>query len=147
MGNHMETQSKNVVHDFIVDPSQEKLMHWIFQHHPETAVKFKLQNQQLRTTYMNILLGIINTLYYKPLHDLSESQLSKASKDLSDLTQVGFNLQWLRLKLRKVCFDRKNHRVSEVRIGELEKQVKKLEVMMSDVKAGLEKEKAKLKNP
>ncbi|XP_023637644.1 MATH domain and coiled-coil domain-containing protein At3g58270-like [Capsella rubella] len=130
MGNQMETQSKIIVTDFIVDPSQVKLTNWIFQHHPETAVKVKLQNQKLRTTYMNLLFGVIQTLYYKSPHDLSKSEISKDSEILSDLTQVG-----------------KNRRASEARIGELEKQVKKLELMMSDVKTGLEKEKAKLKNP
>ncbi|CAH8269920.1 unnamed protein product [Arabidopsis lyrata] len=145
MGNQMETHNTENVNDFIVDLSHVKLVNWIFKTHPETAVKVKLQNQQLRTTCMNLLVGIIQKLYHKPLHDLSESELSKVSEDLSDLTKVGFDLQWLSSKLGKVCLDRKNHHASEARIGEIEQQVKKLEVMRSDLKADLEEEKTKLK--
>lgn len=145
MGNQIETQSNTSVNGFIVDPSMVKLANCIFKLHPETAVNVRLQNQELRTTYMNLLLCIIKTLYHKPLHDLSDSELSKASKDLSDLALAGFNLHWLKSKLGKVCLDKENLRASEARIGELEQQVKKLEVMMSDLKAELEKEKVKLK--
>lgn len=117
--------------NFIIGASQMTLANWIFQHHPETATNVKLQNHELRTTYMHL-----------PLRTLSEDKLSKATKDLSDLTQAGFNLDWLESKLAKISLEKKT---SEDRIVELKEEVKKLVMTMSDLRRERKKEKAKLK--
>lgn len=77
-----------------------------------------------------------------PLRTLSEDKLSKATKDLSDLTQAGFNLDWLESKLAKISLEKKT---SEDRIVELKEEVKKLVMTMSDLRRERKKEKAKLK--
>ncbi|VVB13081.1 unnamed protein product [Arabis nemorensis] len=146
MGNQLVTQSNTTTvsaNGFIVEATHVELANWIFKSYPETTVHVQLQNQELRTTYMNVLFMTIKTLYHKK--NLSESELSKASKDLSDLTQAGFKLDWLRSKLDKVSLEMKKRNDSEARIVELEHKYNKLELMMSDLKVELREKKAKFK--
>lgn len=132
----MQRQRKITVHGFILDPSQVNLANWIFQTYPETAVNVKLQDDELRTRYMNLLIGIIKILCHKPLRDLTGDELSKASKDLSDVTQAGFCVEWLASKLEKVSLEKKS---SEARIRELKQEVKKLKLTMLEEKAKLKR--------
>ncbi|ESQ29437.1 hypothetical protein EUTSA_v10023954mg [Eutrema salsugineum] len=59
-----------------------------------------------QTTYMNILLRLIDILN-KPPHSLSETELSNAQSVLIDLTEAGFKLDWLKTKLDDVYLERK----------------------------------------
>ncbi|CAH2047674.1 unnamed protein product [Thlaspi arvense] len=97
--------------------------------HPGFAVNLKPKSQLVKTTYMNLLLGLIQTLE-KPPHSLSETELSNARSELIDLTEGGFKLDWLKTKLDEVSMGRKKS------IAELEEQVMNL-------KAELNKEKVK----
>ncbi|KAL1187984.1 MATH domain and coiled-coil domain-containing protein [Cardamine amara subsp. amara] len=45
---------------------------WIFSEHPDIAVDFKPKNRSVKTAYMNVLLGLIETLK-KPTLSLSEN--------------------------------------------------------------------------
>ncbi|KAL0671733.1 hypothetical protein Bca4012_034437 [Brassica carinata] len=78
---------------------------------------------------------IYETLYNNPLEKLTESELSKVSKDLLDLTQAGFKLEWLREKLEKASVERKKLAGYEAQALELGKQLKNLELMMCNLKA------------
>lgn len=145
MGNQFQVQRprKVRVNGFIVDHSQLTLAKWIFQTYPETAVNVKVQNQKLKNTYMKLLCGNIETLYHTPLRHITEAELSKAVKDLSDLTQAGFKLEWLESKVDKISLEKKSY---EERIVELKLEVNQLKLAVSDLKLQRKKEKAKLKN-
>ena len=123
------------VNGFQVLDSQVKSANIIFETYPETALYIYPQDPQLKTAYMNILLRIYETLYNNPLEKLTESELSKVSKDLLDLTQAGFKLEWLREKLEKVSVERKKLAGYEAQALELGKQLKNLELMMCNLKA------------
>ncbi|XP_024013725.1 MATH domain and coiled-coil domain-containing protein At2g42470 [Eutrema salsugineum] len=114
--------------------SQAFRVTWIFEEHPDIAVNFKPKSQLVKTTYMNILLGLIDTLNKLP-HSLSETELSNAQSVLIDLTEAGFKLDWLKTKLDDVYLERKKI-ADGSRVKELEEQVKNL-------KAELNKEKIK----
>ncbi|CAN6844722.1 unnamed protein product, partial [Brassica oleracea] len=91
---------------FKVLASQVTLVRKIFAEHPDIALGFKSKNQVLKTAYMNVLIGLINTLN-KPSHNHSETELTKAESELSELEEVGFKLDWLKLKLEDVILERK----------------------------------------
>lgn len=118
------------------------LAKWIFQTYPETTDNVKVQNQDLRNTYMNLLCNTIGILYHTPLGYLTEAELSKVSKDSYDLTQAGFKLEWLQSKLDMVSLEKKT---SEERIVELKLEVKKLVMTVTDLNSERKREKKKLK--
>ncbi|CAH2047799.1 unnamed protein product [Thlaspi arvense] len=136
MRNQLQIQRKVTVNGFILDPSQVKLANWIFQTYPETAVNVKLQDDELRTRYMSLLLGIIKRLYHKPLRGLTEDELSKVSKELSDVKRAGFSVEWLASKLARVSSEKKT---SEDRIRELKKELQQLKLTVSEEKSKLNK--------
>lgn len=144
MGNQFQVQRlrKVRINGFVVDYSQLTLAKWIFQTYPETAVNVKVQNQKLKNTYMKLLCANIKTLYHTPLRHITEPELSKAFKDLSDLTQVGFKLDWLESKVDKISLEKKSY---EERIVELKLEVNQLKMTVSNLKVERKKEKAKLK--
>lgn len=57
-----------------------------------------------KTAYMNILLGLIETLN-KPPRSLTETELDNAESELSLLKNAGFKLHWLETKLAMVYFE------------------------------------------
>ncbi|CAA7029594.1 unnamed protein product [Microthlaspi erraticum] len=127
----------NVIFDyngFQILSSQVISVSRLFMKHPDVAVNFRLSNQLVKTTYMNILLGLIETLN-KPPRSISETELGNARSDLIDLTQAGFKLDWLKKKLNEVSLERKKN-ADGIRFQELEEQIKNL-------KAELNKEKVK----
>ncbi|KAJ0259336.1 MATH/TRAF domain-containing protein [Hirschfeldia incana] len=135
---HVLPRKKNetvCVNGFQVLDSQVKSAKWIFETYPETALYIQPQDPQLKTAYMNILLRIYEKLYNSPLEKLTESKLSKVSKGLLDLTQAGFKLEWLREKLEKVSAERKKLSGYKAQAKKLENQLKRLELMMSNLKA------------
>lgn len=105
-------------------------MSWIFVEHPDIAVNFKLKNQFVKTTYMNILLGLIETLK-QPVHSITETELNNAQSDLVELTEAGFNLDWLKIKLDEVSLERKIANVDGSRVQELEEHIKNLKIELN----------------
>ncbi|KAG2287634.1 hypothetical protein Bca52824_047238 [Brassica carinata] len=107
---------------------------WIFVRHPDTALNFRPKSHLVKTTYMNLLLKLIEKLD-KPPHSFSETELSNTRTELVDLTQTGFKLDWLKEKLDVIYLERKKT-ADASRIQELEQHNKNL-------KAELNKEKIK----
>ncbi|XP_013635331.1 PREDICTED: MATH domain and coiled-coil domain-containing protein At2g42480-like [Brassica oleracea var. oleracea] len=127
--------------------SQVTLVRKIFAEHPDIALGFKSKNQVLKTAYMNVLIGLINTLN-KPSHNHSEAELTKADSELSELEEVGFKLDWLKLKLEDVILERKKADVYGNKVIQLEERMKNLEQMENKMKRSivecfLERKKAK----
>ncbi|KAG2296085.1 hypothetical protein Bca52824_042754 [Brassica carinata] len=65
----------------------------MFVKHPDVAVDIRSDIREVKTAYMNILLGLVQTLD-KPPQSLSETELSNADSELSELTDAGFKLDW-----------------------------------------------------
>lgn len=105
-------------------------MSWIFVEHPEFAVNFKPKNQWLKTTYMNILLGLIGTLN-RPLHSLTEAEVNNAESDLIDLTEAGFKLDWLKIKIDEVSLERKKGNADGIQAGELVEHINNLRIELN----------------
>ncbi|ESQ52956.1 hypothetical protein EUTSA_v10017071mg [Eutrema salsugineum] len=78
----------------------------IFAQHPDVAVGIRSDIKEVKTAYMNILLGLIETLG-KPPQSLSETEINNADSDLRELTEAGFKLDWLKSKLEEVSLERK----------------------------------------
>ncbi|CAA7047336.1 unnamed protein product [Microthlaspi erraticum] len=97
---------------------------------PEIAKEFRLKNQLVKTTYMNILLGLIETME-KPPHSIKETELSKARSELMELTEAGFKVDWLKTKLDEVSLERKKE---NTRVQELEKLMKNLTIELNEEK-------------
>ncbi|CAA7047331.1 unnamed protein product [Microthlaspi erraticum] len=114
--------------------SQVFLVSWIFDEHPDFAVNVRPKNQRVKTTYMNILLDLIETLD-KPPRSITESELSNAQSDLIDLTEAGFKLDWLKTKLDEVSLERKKANATDgSRVQELEEHIKNLKVELNEEK-------------
>ncbi|KAL1187980.1 MATH domain and coiled-coil domain-containing protein [Cardamine amara subsp. amara] len=128
---------------FNVLSSQISLVSRIFEKHPNFAVDIKHKSKEVKTFYMKILLGLIKTVS-KPPESFSETELTKAYSMLIYLMEVGFKLDWLKSKLDEVSLARKKkHDADAARVQELEKKVKNLELILSNLKVELDKEKAK----
>ncbi|CAA7053886.1 unnamed protein product [Microthlaspi erraticum] len=122
------------VNGFQVLLPQVPLVSWIFVEHPDFAFNFKPKNQWLKTTYMNILLGLIGTLN-KPLHSLTEAEVSNAESDLIDLTEAGFKLDWLKIKLEEVSLERKKGNAGGSQVGDLVEHINDLKVELNKEQA------------
>lgn len=110
--------------------------------HPDIAIDFKLKGKGLKTAYMNLLLSLIETLC-RPPHSFSETELSNIDSELSELTEAGFKLDWLKKKLEEVSLGRKKAIADDLRVQELEERVNNMELTLSDLKVELESDKAK----
>ena len=142
-----EMQETVDMNGFKVLASQVTLVRKIFAEHPDTAVGLKSKNQVLKTAYMNVLIGLINTLN-KPSHNHSEAELTKAESEWSELEEVGFKLDWLKSKLEGVILERKKVDDYGNKVIQLEERVKNLEQMENKMKRKivecfLERKKAK----
>lgn len=114
----------------------------IFEEHPDIAEDFRSKNQVVKTEYMNVLLRVIETMAKLP-QSISETELSNVHSELTELTEVGFKVEWLKTKLEEVSVEWKKANADGCRIQQLEEHVKNLELTVSDLKAELNKEKAK----
>ncbi|EOA29401.1 hypothetical protein CARUB_v10025690mg [Capsella rubella] len=94
------------INGFQVFASQAASARKIFTEHPDFADDFKPKNQVVKTEYMNVLLNLIETLN-KPSQNHSETELSNAHMELSELMEQGFKLDWLQSKLDEVSLQRK----------------------------------------
>ncbi|CAH2047598.1 unnamed protein product [Thlaspi arvense] len=106
----------------------------LFTEHPDIAVNFKPKNQQVKTTYMNVLLGLIETLN-KPPHSFSETEISNARSELIELTEAGFKLEWLKTKLDEVSLEKKKTNAYNSRVQELKKKIRNLNYELDTEKA------------
>ncbi|KAJ4897301.1 TRAF-like family protein [Raphanus sativus] len=135
---------------FQVSASQVALVKKIFVEHPDIALGLKPKNQVVKTAYMNVLLGLINTLN-KPSESHSEAELLISQGELSELEEVGFKIDWLKPKLDNVFLERKKDDADGSRLQQLEERVKNLEQMeenMDSLKRKIdEMEKAKADEP
>ncbi|XP_023640423.1 MATH domain and coiled-coil domain-containing protein At2g42465 [Capsella rubella] len=130
------------VNGFQVLSSQVTSVRKVFEDHPDIAVDIRSKNQVVKTEYMNVLLRVMETMG-KPSENMSETELSNAHSELTELTEVGFKVEWLKTKLEEVTVEWKKANADGGRIQQLEEHVKNLELTVSDLKAELEKEKAK----
>ncbi|KAL1198455.1 MATH domain and coiled-coil domain-containing protein [Cardamine amara subsp. amara] len=126
---YASVETKADINGFQVFASQVTLVRTIFAEHPDIATNVKPKNQVVRTEYMNVLLGLVNTLN-KPSKNISMNELRNALSEVIELTQVGFKLDWLKtkiakIKLGKVIFNNANGS----RVQGLEERLKKLEQM------------------
>ncbi|CAH2048198.1 unnamed protein product [Thlaspi arvense] len=88
------------------------------------------KNQWVKTTYMNILLGLIETLN-KPLHSFTEAEVSNAERDLIELTEAGFKLDWLKIKLDDVSLGRKKANADGFGVQELVQHINNLKIELN----------------
>ncbi|KAJ0265858.1 MATH/TRAF domain-containing protein [Hirschfeldia incana] len=112
------------VEGFQVLYSQAVQVSWISVRHPDFALNFKPKSQLVKTTYMNVLLKLIEKLD-KPPHSFSETELSNTRTELVDLTETGFKLDWLKVKLDEISLAWKKT-TDASRIQELEQHNKNL---------------------
>ncbi|CAA7032755.1 unnamed protein product [Microthlaspi erraticum] len=114
------------VYGFRVLYSQAMEVSRLFLEHPDIAVSFRPKNKLVKTTYMNLLLGLIESLN-KPPHSITQTELRNAQSELMDLTEAGFSLDWLKTKLDEVSLERKKANADCFRVRELEEHIKNLE--------------------
>ncbi|XP_019101012.1 PREDICTED: MATH domain and coiled-coil domain-containing protein At2g42480-like [Camelina sativa] len=129
----VESENKETldINGFQVFASRATSARKIFTEHPDIAEDFKPKNQVVKTEYMNVLLNLIETLN-KPSQNHSESELSNAQSELSELMEQGFKLDWLKSKLDEVSLRRKKSDADHVQ--QLDERVKNLELMNLDFK-------------
>ncbi|CAH2058358.1 unnamed protein product [Thlaspi arvense] len=128
-GDVSEKKEIECINGFHVCASQITLVREIFAEHPDIAQHFKPKNQVVKTEYMNVLLDLITTLN-KPPHRISEAEISSAHSDLSELTDAGFKLEWLKTKIEEVSLKcKKSDDANGSRVQQLEERIKNLELM------------------
>ncbi|VVB03122.1 unnamed protein product [Arabis nemorensis] len=109
------------INGFQVLASRATVVSKLFTEHPDIAKDFNPKNQTLN----------------KPSKNYSETELSKARSELSELMEVGFKLDWLKSKLDKVSLERLMSKFAEVSlerekadlVQKLEERVTNLEMM------------------
>ncbi|KAL1201587.1 MATH domain and coiled-coil domain-containing protein [Cardamine amara subsp. amara] len=127
------------VNGFQVFSSQVETVNYIFKRHPDTALGFRPKNQKIRRAYMNELLNLIATLCQSP-EKLSIDDMSNADETLADLIDVGFKLDWLKIKLNEVSEKKKIVQNSGARLQTLQEQLEKMKKMFLDLESQLQKE-------
>ncbi|KAG2252243.1 protein RESTRICTED TEV MOVEMENT 3-like [Brassica napus] len=129
------------VNGFQVLSSQVESVSHIFKRHPDIALGFRPKNQEIRRAYMNELFNLIEMLCQPP-EKLSVDDLSNADDTLADLIDVGFKLDWLKIKLDEVSEKKKKEKGSEARLRTMEEELQKLKLMFVNLEIQLQKEKA-----
>ncbi|VVB04063.1 unnamed protein product [Arabis nemorensis] len=139
--NKTRQMSKSVdVNGFQVLPSQVESVKRIFEKYPDFASTFRSKNQHLKSTYMNVLLGLIETLCQSP-QELSDDDLEEASVAVSFVAKGGFKLDWLEKMLTEVKAKKKKVDSSKARMRQMEEDLQKYNQKCLELKALLEKEK------
>ncbi|CAH8256663.1 unnamed protein product [Arabidopsis lyrata] len=127
---------ESMVNGFQVLPSQEESVRRIFERHPDIVVDFRAKNQQLRTTWMNFLLSLIETLC-KSIQELSNDDLVDADIALTHLKAVNFKVDWLEKKLDQVKEKKKKELSVVAQLQETEENILKLKQKFSELDAEL----------
>ncbi|CAA7025665.1 unnamed protein product [Microthlaspi erraticum] len=128
------------VNGFQILSSQVDLARRVFETHPETAIECRTKNQDLRTSYMNVLLSLIKMLFKLPQEHSEDDDLSDSVAALAYLKSVGFKLDWLEKKLDQT----KENKKKRARVCEMEQELHGLEQKCKDLKTLLDKEKAEI---
>ncbi|CAH2070989.1 unnamed protein product [Thlaspi arvense] len=97
----------------------------LFQEHPDIAKNVREKDQLVKAAYMNDLLSLIETLN-KPPCTLSVTELSKDLRELMELKEAGFKLNWLKKKHDEVSLEWKKAKFDGTRDQEFEKHAKNL---------------------
>ncbi|KAF8055972.1 hypothetical protein N665_1279s0006 [Sinapis alba] len=113
------------INGFQVLASQVESVSSLFKKHPDIASNVRANNPHLRTTYLNVILGLTKILS-KSSDELANSDLSEAYSALSFVIKAGFKLDWLENALKEVC---------EIRIQEIEEKLSDLTEKRADVDA------------
>ncbi|CAN7061941.1 unnamed protein product [Brassica oleracea var. botrytis] len=141
---HQETQvGKETidVNGFQVSTSQVAYVRCIFEKHPDFASKIRSNNQHLKSTYMNVLLGLVETLCQLP-EKLSDDDFGEASAAVSYLTQVGFKVDWLEEKLEEVQEKKTKVNTGKAQLQHMEEEFKVLNKKCLELKDLVEKQNA-----
>ncbi|KAL1222442.1 MATH domain and coiled-coil domain-containing protein [Cardamine amara subsp. amara] len=137
-GDSSEKEEAVYINGFRVFASQVTSVRKIFAEHPDIAVYVNLKNQEVKTEYMNVLLGLVNTLN-KPSQNIAEKELRNAQSELNELTRSGFKLDLLKTKFDMVHWEKtKSYDAAVSRVQQLEERVKNLEEMESNLKRKLD---------
>ncbi|CAH8256664.1 unnamed protein product [Arabidopsis lyrata] len=112
-----------IVNGFHVLPSQ-------VCRHPDIAVGFRAKSQHLRTTYMNFLLSLFETLC-KSLQELTNEDLVDADISLTYLKYVSFKVDWLEKKLEQVKEKKEKEQSALAKLQELDAQVEEQKAELS----------------
>ncbi|KAL0848342.1 hypothetical protein Bca101_021589 [Brassica carinata] len=131
------------VNGFQVLPSQVESVRRIFEKHPDFASQFGSHNRHLKSTYMNVLLGLIETLCQSP-QELSKDVLDEASYAVSYVSKGGFKVDWLEKKLEAVKQKKAVAIFRNYVLQQMEKMFQKLNQECLELKAHMEEEKSDL---
>ncbi|CAN8254288.1 unnamed protein product [Cochlearia groenlandica] len=130
------------VNGFQVLPSQVQFVKGLFEKYPNIVSNFRPKNQHLKTAYMNVLLNLIEILH-KPLVKISNEDLSDAFTSMESLTDIGFKLDFLKKKIKKVMEKKEKEKDCKKRMREIEEELNVSKKKSSDLETLLEKEKQK----
>ncbi|XP_056844002.1 MATH domain and coiled-coil domain-containing protein At2g42470-like [Raphanus sativus] len=120
----------------------------IFAKHPDIALNFIPKSQLVKTTYMHLLMGLIEKLN-KPPRSFTKNELSDTRMELTDLTKAGFKLDWLKEKLDEISLEWKKSNddgsMSSYgsRAQQMEEQLQELEEQVKNLNLELDTEKVK----
>lgn len=92
---------------------QVELVSFIFRRYSDLVLGFCLKNRQIRRVYMNEFFSFIEMMC-QLLEKFFEDDLSNVVDILFDLIDVGFKLDWLKVKLDEVFEKKKKEKGSEV---------------------------------
>ncbi|XP_006405464.2 MATH domain and coiled-coil domain-containing protein At3g58370 [Eutrema salsugineum] len=124
---------------FQILPSEVESVRRIFEKHPDFASEFRSKNRHLKSTYMNFLLGLIETLCQSP-QELTDDDLDKASVGVSYLEKGGLKVDWLEKKVEEVKEKKKKVDTGRARVQEMDDELKKLIKKCIDIKDLVDKE-------
>ncbi|CAG7898385.1 unnamed protein product [Brassica rapa] len=113
------------INGFQVLSSQVESVNSLFEKHPNIASNVRAKNPHLRTTYLNVILGLTKILC-KSSEELSNSDLDEAYSALRFVITVGFKLDWLEKALKEAC---------EIRIQEIDEKLNDLTEKRADMDA------------
>jgi len=113
----------------------------IFEIYPNIASEVPSMKPCLKTLYMNVLLGIIQTLCQLP-GELSDTDLDEASIAVLFVSQGGFKVDWLENKLKEVKEKKKKVDNGKARLQQIEEDLQKLNQKRLELKDILDEEKA-----
>lgn len=103
-------------------------MNSLFGKHPDIASKLGSLSPYLRTTYLNALLSLTESLYQPP-EKLSTVDLANAYSTLNYVTKAGFKVDWLEMKLKEV---------GDTRVQEIEEELMNMKQTCAGMEALLE---------
>ncbi|KAL0714722.1 hypothetical protein Bca4012_021701 [Brassica carinata] len=113
----------------------------IFEKHPDFASTVRSNNHHLKSTYINVILGLIETLCQLP-EKLCDDDLDEASAAVSYLTLVGFKVDWLEEKLEEVKGNKKKVNTGKAQLEHMEEEFKILNKKCLELKDLVEKQNA-----